>query len=231
MTQAERSAHHQRMQAIAQQREADKAQRQHDAATAAAQRWEAALPAPARGRRVALDRAPLCLADVAAPSMRHADSDQQTTDRRTPSPPRTRVSSREVATRSGALRRPVARTQRRSDGTFTLDAVRYEIPSRFRTLRELTVRYARWDLSLVELYDPRTGLAQCRVFPINKVANADGHRRRVDPSPAHLAVPPDGADAGIAPYLRELIGRYAATGLLPGYLPTPHAHDPTEPTS
>ena len=47
MTQAERSAHHQRMQAIAQQREADKTQRQHDAATAAAQRWEAALPAPA----------------------------------------------------------------------------------------------------------------------------------------------------------------------------------------
>jgi len=35
------------MQAIAQQREADKAQRQQDAATAAAQRWEAALPAPA----------------------------------------------------------------------------------------------------------------------------------------------------------------------------------------
>ena len=35
------------MQAIAQQREADKAQRQHDAATAAAQRWEAAEPAPA----------------------------------------------------------------------------------------------------------------------------------------------------------------------------------------
>ena len=133
-----------------------------------------------------------------------------------------------------AFRRTVARTQRRSDGTFTLDGVRYEIPSRFRTLRELTVRYARWDLSLVELYDPRTGLAQCRVFPIDKVANADGHRRRVDPSPAHLAVPPDGADAGIAPYLRELIGRYAATGLLPGYLPTPHAHDPlpddTEPT-
>jgi hypothetical protein len=118
--------------------------------------------------------------------------------------------------------------------------VRYEIPSRFRTLRELTVRYARWDLSLVELYDPRTGQAQCRVFPIDKVANADGHRRRVDPSPAHLAVPPEAADVGIAPYLRELIGRYAATGLLPGYLPTvtsldppPHALDPlddTEPT-
>ena len=44
---AQQRAHQQRMKAIAQQREADKAQRQHDAATAAAQRWEAAQPAPA----------------------------------------------------------------------------------------------------------------------------------------------------------------------------------------
>lgn len=47
MTQAERSAHQQRMQGITQQREADKAQRQHDAATAAVQRWAAAQPATA----------------------------------------------------------------------------------------------------------------------------------------------------------------------------------------
>ena len=47
MTQAERNAHQRRIQAIAQQREADIAQRQQDAATAAARRWAAALPAPA----------------------------------------------------------------------------------------------------------------------------------------------------------------------------------------
>ena len=47
MTPAERSAHRQRMQAIAHQREADAAQRQQDAATAAAKRWAAATPAPA----------------------------------------------------------------------------------------------------------------------------------------------------------------------------------------
>lgn len=47
MTPAERSTHQQRMQTIAQQREADKAQRQQDAAVAAAKRWEAAAPAPA----------------------------------------------------------------------------------------------------------------------------------------------------------------------------------------
>lgn len=125
-----------------------------------------------------------------------------------------------------AFRRTVTRTQRRSDGTFTLDGVRYEIPSRFRTLRKLTVRYARWDLSLVELYDARTGLAQCRVFPIDKVANAAGHRKRIDPAPAHLDASPVAAAPGIAPYLLELIANYAATGLLPGYLPTVTALDP-----
>lgn len=46
MTPAERNAHQARMQAIAHQREADKAQRQQEAATMAAQRWEAATPAP-----------------------------------------------------------------------------------------------------------------------------------------------------------------------------------------
>ncbi|MBS0508997.1 MAG: DUF3987 domain-containing protein [Proteobacteria bacterium] len=47
MTQAERSAHQRRMQAIDQQRKPDTAQRQQDAATAAARRWAAAVPAPA----------------------------------------------------------------------------------------------------------------------------------------------------------------------------------------
>lgn len=47
LTPAQRSAHQQRMQAIAQQREAEKAQRQQDAAATAAKRWDAATPAPA----------------------------------------------------------------------------------------------------------------------------------------------------------------------------------------
>ncbi|GAB1387357.1 hypothetical protein MASR1M59_25050 [Melaminivora sp.] len=45
-TPAQRSTHQQRMQTISQQREADKAQRQQDAAAAAAKRWDAAAPAP-----------------------------------------------------------------------------------------------------------------------------------------------------------------------------------------
>lgn len=47
LTPNQRSAHLQRMQAIAQQREADKAQRQQEAAVVAVKRWEAAVPAAA----------------------------------------------------------------------------------------------------------------------------------------------------------------------------------------
>lgn len=47
LTPNQRHAHQQRMQAIAQQREADKVQRQQEAAAAAAKRWENAVPAAA----------------------------------------------------------------------------------------------------------------------------------------------------------------------------------------
>ncbi|NIV73255.1 MAG: DDE-type integrase/transposase/recombinase, partial [Gammaproteobacteria bacterium] len=56
-----------------------------------------------------------------------------------------------------AFRREVRRTQRKSDGTVSLEGVRFELPSRYRQLERLTLRYARWDLRSVELVDPHTG--------------------------------------------------------------------------
>lgn len=148
----------------------------------------------------------------------HEEIDSTPLDRFLSAPSVSRASPSPEGLRA-AFRCTVTRTQRRSDGTFTLDGIRYEVPSRFRTLRKLTVRYARWDLSCVELYDARTGIAQCRVYPIDKAANADRRRRHIDPiatsTPSQPASP-----TGIAPYLRELLERYAATGLPPGYLPT-----------
>ncbi|MDD2729297.1 DUF927 domain-containing protein [Malikia sp.] len=49
MTQAERDAHRQRVEAMRQQREADRIQRQQEAQAEAARRWEAAAPATAHG--------------------------------------------------------------------------------------------------------------------------------------------------------------------------------------
>ncbi|MFJ1260844.1 DDE-type integrase/transposase/recombinase [Cupriavidus sp. CuC1] len=111
------------------------------------------------------------------------------------------------------------RRQRRSDGTFTLNAVRFEVPSAYRHLEQVCLHYARWDLSQVELVDARTGTPLVAVFPLDKSANADGLRGRVRVAPAAESSPD-----GIAPLLRQLLAEHAATGLPPAYLPpTPPA--------
>jgi transposase InsO family protein len=118
-----------------------------------------------------------------------------------------------------AFRAEVTRRQRRSDGTFSLEGRRYEVPARYRHLEKLTVRYARWDLSAVELIDPRHGTLLCAVYPLDKTANADGKRRRLAPLPdAPLTAAPQESQ-GMAPLLRALMAEYAATGLPPAYLP------------
>src|SRR6516225_1251117 len=68
------------------------------------------------------------------------------------------------------------RSQRQSDGTISVEGVRFEIPSRFRHLRQVVVRYARWDLSRVDLVDPRHGTLLAALYPLARTANADGRR-------------------------------------------------------
>ena len=94
---------------------------------------------------------------------------------------------------------------------------RFEIPSRYRQLTDLRLRYARWDLTRVDLIDPHSGAIFCPVHPIDKAANAEGIRRVFEPI-SHSPKPPS---RGIAPLLKKMIADYAATGLPPAYLPTP----------
>jgi putative transposase len=122
-----------------------------------------------------------------------------------------------------AFRIEVKRRQRRSDATVSLDGQRFEIPSRYRHLTEVHLRYARWDFSRVDLIDARTGTVLSPVHPLDKAANADALRRRLAPStPPPSALPA----SGMAPLLKKMIADYAATGLPPAYLPTPDK-DPT----
>jgi transposase InsO family protein len=121
-----------------------------------------------------------------------------------------------------AFRRQAQRAQRRSDGTLTVGGVRYEIPSRYRTLLRPTVRWTSWDLSSVDLVDGRTGVVLSTLFPIDKEKNADGRRRVLDPAPDLGPAP---TPTGIAPLLRELMAEYAATGLPPAYVPLPSRHE------
>jgi len=122
-----------------------------------------------------------------------------------------------------AFRMEVTRTQRRSDGTVTVEGVRFEVPSAYRTLEKLRLRVARWDLSSVDLVDPRTGTHLATLLPLDKIKNADRKRRvlaETTSTPSASKKP-----AGIAPLLRALMADYAATGLPPAYLPK---HDPND---
>lgn len=114
-----------------------------------------------------------------------------------------------------AFRIEVKRRQRRSDGTVSLEGKRFEIPSRYRHLSDVRLRYARWDLSRVDLIDPRSGGILCPVYPIDKTANAEALRRVVE----RISHEPMPTASGIAPLLKQMIADYAATGLPPAYLP------------
>jgi transposase InsO family protein len=124
-----------------------------------------------------------------------------------------------------AFTRTERRTQRLSDGTLVIDTRRFEVPNRYRHLRELTVRYAHWDLSQVYLLDERSSQLLCRLYPQDKQRNAQGVRRTLEPvagaapqgaTDASAAPRPAGA---MAPLLAKLIAQQTATGLPPAYLP------------
>jgi putative transposase len=115
-----------------------------------------------------------------------------------------------------AFTRTEQRTQRKSDGTITLDARRFEVPSQYRHLARLAVRYAAWDLTQVHLVDERLGKVLCRLFPQDKARNASGLRRSLEAVSAEPVAA--AASSAPAPLLARLIERQAATGLPPAYL-------------
>ncbi|MCY2987977.1 MAG: DDE-type integrase/transposase/recombinase [Planctomycetota bacterium] len=135
-----------------------------------------------------------------------------------------------------AFRLETQRRQRHSDGTISLEGVRFEIPGRYRHFRDVTVRYARWDLSRVDLVDPRTGTILAPLYPLDRRANADSQRRLFelgtlpgdgapppgdDPPPAagqsQTSQPP--TPPPLPPLLAQLLAEYSATGTPPAYLP------------
>ncbi len=133
------------------------------------------------------------------------------------------------------------RRQRRSDGTILVEGQRFEIPSRYRHVREFHVRYARWDLSNVHLWDPVARVTLGRILPLDKAANADGIRCKRGPIANPCAASADAqslttkaeasADAAapswrVAPYLHELLSEMRGSGLPPAYMPTPEPEEP-----
>jgi hypothetical protein len=112
----------------------------------------------------------------------------------------------------------VCRTQRRSDGTLSIDGVRFEVPCRMRHFDRLTVRYRSWDLSMAYLVDPREGQILAEIHPQDKAKNAYRFRRQIDSADTITPPKPDKQES-VPPLLRRLLADYAATGLPAAYIP------------
>ena len=117
-----------------------------------------------------------------------------------------------------AFRQRTVRRQRRTDGTISLEGKRYEIPSRYRHLERATLRYARWDLSGVELIDPHTHTTLCALYPLDKQHNASGIRRTMDNARELSSTPATTDSQELPPLLEKLMREFSATGLPPGHL-------------
>lgn len=125
-----------------------------------------------------------------------------------------------------AFCREQSRRQRLSDSTISVEGVRFELPSRFRHLSRVWIRYASWDLTRVVVVDERHGNVLARLLPVDKTNNARGARKPLESVAEHDGSYLPGA-SGPAPLLRKLLEQYAQTGLPPAYLPKPDS-DPKE---
>jgi len=162
----------------------------------------------------------------------HAETGQSPLERFLAGPEVLRPSPDSAALRA-AFTRSERRTQRASDGTVVLGAQRFEVPNRYRHLREIVLRYASWDLSTVHLVDERSARLLCRLYPQDKRRNATGIRAPLEPlaasassSTSSAPAPPDAGP--MAPLLQKLMSERAATGLPPAYLPKDELPPPDE---
>ena len=117
-----------------------------------------------------------------------------------------------------AFRLETKRSQRQSDGTISLEGVRFEIPARYRHFREVAVRYARWDLGRVDLVDERSGTILAPIYPLDKTRQrrwppcrdrARRHRRAARERPAHQRR----AAAALETHPPRVFGHGNATGV------------------
>jgi putative transposase len=131
-----------------------------------------------------------------------------------------------------AFRLETTRAQRQSDGTISLEGVRFEIPARYRHFREVTVRYARWDLSRIDLVDGRTGTVLAPIYPLDKSANAEGRRAAIESAgPAGPQTQQPRRTTGeLPPLLKRILQEYSATGMPPAYLPKSSPEDNGDPS-
>jgi putative transposase len=124
-----------------------------------------------------------------------------------------------------AFRLDVVRKQRRSDGTLSLDGKRFEIPSAYDKFADIHVRYARWDLTRIDMIDPGTGRAIARLYPLDRAKNSNARRRTIPPSdPSSSNAEPKGLASirdhtTLPPLLRKYLRENDAIGRPAAFIP------------
>jgi hypothetical protein len=146
----------------------------------------------------------------------HTETKESPVERFAKGPDVTRPSP-EPDTLRFAFRQQTTRTQRRSDGTVSIEGVRFEVPGRFRHLQRLAIQYPRWDLRSVHLVDERDGTLIQPIYPLDRTKNADSRRRvlpKAPEKPRESKTPRE-----LPPLLDAILREYSATGIPPAYLP------------
>lgn len=119
-----------------------------------------------------------------------------------------------------AFTRRVTRRLRQSDHTVSIGGIRFQLPSRLRTVSRPTLRWRKWDRSVAWVVDPRTDEVVATVRPVDREANAAGRRAVLEPvegaEPVDLDAP---TGDPLPPLMKKLLEDYAATGLPAAYLP------------
>jgi putative transposase len=118
-----------------------------------------------------------------------------------------------------AFRQQTTRRQRRSDGTISLEGARFEIPARYRHWNEISLRYARWDLTRIDIVDPASGTTLAPIHPLDRTANADGRRAVISPGCESAVDEIQQPSDQLPPLLKSILAEYSATGTPPAYLP------------
>ena len=127
-----------------------------------------------------------------------------------------------------AFRQQARRRQRQSDGTISLEGVRFEVPSRFRHLHDVWVHYARWDLGRVDLVDPETETILAPLYPLDRRENADARRAVIEPDGQSQPGDSPRPRGELPPLLKAILAEFSASGLPPAYLPKRSPSQPGE---
>ncbi len=104
-----------------------------------------------------------------------------------------------------------SRKQRRTDGTVSIDGVRFEVPQAYRHFTDLVVRYARFDLSKVYLCCKESGDTLTALRPLDRAANSDGFRK----STATQSV----ARPNLPPLMKQIMADAAKENMPSQYIP------------